>query len=125
VAGPDYQATWWRCPDSDSDALGDYDQCTDPSTRANIATGAPYVDVVPADIFGDLQATRDPNVGNDTGEIASDKLLGAVLGYWRVVGFNMAAGERRVDAFKRIPVYLPVRLGDVDERLAALDSHVD
>src|SRR3954465_307593 len=76
VEGTAYDATWWRCPDSDSDALGDFDQCTDPSARKNIATGAPYVDPVPADIFGEL-----PPPGTTPGTDAAlpaDKILGAV-----------------------------------------------
>jgi hypothetical protein len=37
----------------------------------------------------------------------------------------MSAGDRTIDAFKRVPVYLPVRLAEVDPRLAPLDAHVD
>ena len=123
-ASTTFTATWWRCPDSDSDALGDFDQCTVPSARTDIASGAPYVDTVPSALFGALPAGTDPSAADG---IASDKLLGVILGYWRVVGLTMTAGDggsRSVDAFKRIPVYLPVRLGAVDARLAALDSHV-
>lgn len=128
LADDAFTATWWRCPDSDSDALGDFDQCTVPSRRADVGNGAPYVDTVPAELFGPLPDPSTAGTGADA--IASDKLLGAILGYWRVVGLTMKATggaggpERSVDAFKRIPVYLPLRLGDVDPRLAALDSHV-
>src|SRR4051794_35296976 len=112
-----FKAVWWRCPDSDSDALGDYDQCTVPADRRDIATGSPYVDAVPADLFGDLAAAAGG------ASLPPDKLLGALLGYWRVVGLTMSTETKRIDAFKRIPVYLPGRLGDVDPKLAALDSH--
>lgn len=136
AAGPTaddgFQAAWWRCPDEDSDALGDFVQCSVPADRVDLGTGSPYVDTVPEDIFGTLPAPgTEP--GPD-GPLPSDKLLGAILGYWRVVGLTMTApaepddagsvGKRQVDAFKRIPVYLPVRLGDVDPRLAELDTHV-
>ena len=118
----DFDVTWWRCPDSDSDALGDFAQCTVPADREDIATGAPYVDTVPVDLFGE-PPTAPPAEGE--APLASDKLLGAILGYWRVVGLTMTTDVRKVEAFKRIPVYLPVRLGDLDPRLADLDSHVN
>lgn len=116
-----FDVTWWRCPDSDSDALGDFAQCTVPADRQDIASGVPYVDTVPVDLFG--AAPTEP-VGEDA-PIATDKLLGAILGYWRIVGLTMTTSDRQVEAFKRIPVYLPVRLGDLDPRLADLDSHVN
>lgn len=119
-----FRAEWWRCPDTDSDALGDFAQCTNPSERVDLAEGSPYVDTVPPDLFGEL-----PAPGEAEEELPSDKMLGALLGYWRVVGMTMRTdgddgAERKVEAFKRIPVYLPVRLGDIDPRLAALDTHV-
>ena len=110
--------TWWRCPDSDADALGDFAQCTVPAEREDIATGVPYVDSVPVDIFG-----APPTA--DSAPLASDKLLGAIMGYWRVIGLTIETVDRKVEAFKRIPVYLPVRLADLDPRLADIDSHVD
>lgn len=113
-----YRASWWRCPDSDSDALGDFNQCSDPSERVELGSGAPFVDTVPADLFGDLTAAAG------SGELPSDKLLGALLGYWRVVSMTLSAGERSMEAFKRVPVFLPVALADVDEQLAGLDVHV-
>lgn len=113
-----YRATWWRCPDGDSDALGDYAQCTDPSERVELSTSVPFVDTVPLDLFGDLQAAAA------SGTLPSDKVLGAILGYWRVVSVTVRAGERSVEALKRVPVFLPVALGDVDEQLAELDVHV-
>lgn len=113
-----YGARWWRCPDADSDALGDFNQCTDPSARIDLGSGAPYVDTIPADLFGDLSAAAT------SGELPGDKVLGALLGYWRVVSTTVTAGDRSIEAFKRIPVYLPVALADVDEQLAGLDVHV-
>ena len=47
-----FDATWWRCPDSDSDALGDFAQCAVPADRRDIATGVPYLDTIPLDLFG-------------------------------------------------------------------------
>ncbi|HEY4222263.1 MAG TPA: hypothetical protein VGO62_12995 [Myxococcota bacterium] len=125
LASTSFTSDWWRCPDSDSDALGDYDQCTVPADRRDIASGTPYVDSVPADIFGALPPPRTPPPADGSSTLSSDKALGAILGYWRVVGFTMSAGERHVDAFKREPIYLPGHLGDVDPRFAAVDSHVD
>lgn len=116
-----FDVTWWRCPDSDSDALGDFAQCTVPADREDIATGSPYVDTVPLDLFGEAPIAEP----GDDAPIQSDKLLGAILGYWRVIGLTMTTTTRKVEAFKRIPVYLPVRLGDLDPRLADLDSHVN
>jgi hypothetical protein len=124
----DFDVTWWRCPAGDSDALGDFAQCTVPADREDVGTGVPYVDTVPLDLFGDL---TPPAEGEEPQGLPSDKLLGAILGYWRVVGMTMTsradepADKRTVEAFKRIPVYLPVRLGDVDPRFAQLDSHVN
>lgn len=113
-----FGASWWRCPDEDSDALGDFAQCTDPSERVDLGSGAPFVDTVPADLFGDLSTAATE------GALPGDKVLGALLGYWRVVSLTVRAGDRSIEAFKRIPVYLPVALADVDEELAALDVHV-
>lgn len=123
----DFDVTWWRCPEGDSDALGDFAQCTVPSDREDVGTGVPYVDSVPVDLFGSLEP---PAEGEEPQALPSDKLLGAILGYWRVVGLTMTSradnpeDKRTVEAFKRIPVYLPVRLADVDPRFAGLDSHV-
>ncbi len=113
-----YTADWWRCPDTNSDALGDFAQCTDPSERVELGGGAPFVDTVPAALFGDLSAAAEQ------GTLPSDKLLGALLGYWRVVSVTVRAGDRSLEAFKREPVFLPVALADVDEQLAGLDVHV-
>ena len=123
------RASWWRCPDEDSDALGDFVQCTDPSDRTEVGTVAPHVDTVPFDIFGELPAAPPPE--GAPAELPSDKLLGALLGYWRVVGLTMTsspadadARPRRVDAFKRIPVYPPVRLATLDEPEQGLSEAV-
>jgi hypothetical protein len=124
TSSPDqFDATWWRCPDSDSDALGDFAQCTVPGDRKDVGTGVPYVDTVPLDLFGAPSVLEDGVA--DEGPLPSDKLLGAILGYWRVVGLTMTTTDRKVDAFKRIPVYLPIRLADLDPRFADVDSHVN
>lgn len=121
VEGEGYAAGWWRCPDGDSDALGDFWECTVPAERVELGGGAPYTDTVPGDLFGPPPEPGEPF----DPEAASDKLLGALLGYWRVVGATMTAGERVVESFKRVPVYLPVPLAQIDERLAPIDVHVD
>ncbi|OGQ22950.1 MAG: hypothetical protein A2138_10750 [Deltaproteobacteria bacterium RBG_16_71_12] len=113
-----YRATWWRCPDGDGDALGDFAQCSDPSERVELSASVPFVDSVPLDLFGDLQAAAA------SGSLPSDKMLGAILGYWRVVSVTVRAGDRSVEALKRVPVFLPVALADVDPQLAELDVHV-
>ncbi len=134
--GGGYDATWWRCPDEDSDALGDFSQCEKPSLRRDIGTGVPFVDVVPADLFGELTIPADgPAEGAPPPEAPPEKLLGALLGYWRVVGLSMqptpgdggdgGADGGRIEAFKREPVYLPFALGTVDERLTDLDVRVN
>ena len=131
-----FTAAWWRCPDSDSDALGDYDQCTDPSTRATIGSAVPFVDTVPADLFGDLtqppsssssSSSSSPSSSSSSAasQLSSDKILGAILGYWRVVGMTMTTSTQTIDGFKREPVFLPGHLGDIDPKLAPLDAHVD
>lgn len=127
VEGEGFTATWWRCPDSDSDALGDFSQCSIPADRKDIGSGVPFVDAVPVDLFGELP-TEPPAPDDDAtiGKDASDKVLGALLGYWRVVGLTTEDDDgARIDAFKREPVYLPVPLGDIDERLKDLDVRVD
>ncbi len=119
--GDGFSARWWRCPDSDSDALGDFWECTVPAERQDLGGGVPYVDTVPADLLGEAPAPgEDPVEGATT-----SRGLGALLGFWRVVGVTMEAGERVVDGFKRIPVYLPVPLEQLDPRLGPIDVHVN
>lgn len=108
-----FSASWWRCPDAESDGLSDETICSQPAARVPLADGAVYDDQIPADFF----PLPDP----DSGAPPSEKLLGAVLGYWRVIGLTLSAGDRVVDAIKRVVVYAPVPLGLVDERLADLD----
>ena len=52
VADEGFTAEWWRCPDEDSDALGDFWECSTPSARRTLGAGGSYVDAVPADLFG-------------------------------------------------------------------------
>ncbi|MDP2343033.1 MAG: hypothetical protein Q8O67_18905 [Deltaproteobacteria bacterium] len=134
VEGDGYDASWWRCPDDDADALGDFTQCTVPAERRELGGGSPYVDTVPLDLFGEVLIPGPaPGAEPPTADATpKDKMLGALLGFWRIVGLTMDApadaegkGAARVDSFKRIPVYLPFPLGDVDERLRELDVRVD
>lgn len=119
LEGADYEGTWWRCPDEDADALGDETRC---AQRIDLADGETYVDAIPLDLFGPVPAPGDPPPAQ-----TSDKLLGALLGYWRVLGFDVdvVGSDRRVQAVKRAVVFAPVPLGDVDPRLADLDVRVD
>ena len=131
VEGEGFTAEWWRCPDDDSDALGDFWQCSEPSKRASLGAGAPYVDTVPADLFGPLP---DPNAAppaDPAEDVASpattsEKALGALLGYWRVVGVTIRGvdNDRVVDGFKREPIFLPVPLSTLDPKLEAIDVRV-
>jgi hypothetical protein len=118
LAPEDFRADWWRCPDEEGDGLGDAVRCSNPSSREPLGEGAPFTDRVPADIF-QLPDPNDPEAEPDP------KLIGAVLGYWRTVGLTMSAGERRVDAIKRVVVYPPFALGAFDERLADLDVRLN
>jgi hypothetical protein len=121
AAGVGFDAGWWRCPDSDSDALGDFWECTVPSDRVELGGGDPYVDTVPLDLFGEPPAPGEP----PPDDVATERGLGALLGFWRVMGMTMTAGDRVVDSFKRVPVYLPVPLEQLDPRLGPIDVHVD
>jgi hypothetical protein len=135
--GDGYSAVWWRCPESDSDGLSDAPVCRRPADRTDFATGAPLEDTIPEDLFG-LPATPPeeppPELPDDKESLGTPKLLGALLGYWRITGLSILApgsatsrrdAERVVDGFKRVPVYLPVPLGVVDERLADLDVRLN
>ncbi|MBM4283509.1 MAG: hypothetical protein FJ137_23135 [Deltaproteobacteria bacterium] len=139
--GDGYTAAWWRCPDDDSDSLGDFWQCTEASKRVELGGGVPYVDVVPEDLFGPLPpvpsvppdpadpanpAEPDDDAADEgLGAAAAERSLGALLGYWRVVGLTVRGDDDRVvEGFKRAPVFLPVPLAQIDERLAAIDVRV-
>jgi hypothetical protein len=140
--GAGYTARWWRCPDSDSDSLGDFSQCSDPSARVDLGGGVPYVDQVPTDLFGELPdpasvlpggpsgglagGAADDTATDDASVFASQKALGALLGYWRVVGVSVRgeATDKLVEGYKREPVFLPVPLAQLDPRLAAVDVRV-
>lgn len=129
VEGTDYEGLWWRCPDEDSDALGDFVRCTTPAARRTLGEGPTFVDVVPLDLFGPLPAPGQPPP-DPPPDPTTSKLVGALLGYWRVVGFEIdvvdgVEGARRVQAIKREVVHPPVALGEVDPRLAELDVRVD
>ena len=113
-----FDVGWWRCPDTDSDGLGDFWQCTVPAERRDLGGGVPYTDIIPTDLFG----SGDPV---DPSTSPPEKILGAVLGYWRIVGMTMNSGGHRVDSFKRVPVFPPFPLAQLDERLAAIDVHID
>lgn len=116
----DYAATWWRCPDEESDALQDAVVCEVPSDRETLSQAVPYVDTVPTDLF------PIPAPGEELSDDARQRLLGVALGYWRVIGLEAdATPTRRVQAIKRVVVYAPVPLGLIDERLAPLDTRVN
>lgn len=149
VAGP-LQVDWWRCPDADSDALADFNQCDLPNTIVDLGVGPTYDDAIPLDIFGaipplDSGDNADAGVENDAGiDTGNDagvdtdagtgdtvefnpKLFGAMLGYWRVVSTSLENTEtgHRVDAFKRIVVSPPLPLAQIDPRLGALDVRLE
>jgi hypothetical protein len=122
-----FSASWWRCPDEDSDALGDFFVCQRPASRRDLGVGSPFTDQIPDDVFGPLPAIEpnDPPTPLPSGTPPPEKYLGALLGYYRIVGVDIRiGGERVVDGFKRIPTYLPVPLSSIDERLAALDTRL-
>jgi hypothetical protein len=117
-----FAASWWRCPDSDSDALGDFFVCTTPSERIDLGTSVPHVDAVPATVFGPLPDEGAPLPENTP---PPEKYLGALLGYYRVMGVDIRVGGTRVvDGFKRTPIYLPFSLDNIDPALAALDTRL-
>lgn len=116
----DYEASWWRCPDEESDALGDEERCSSPDARVALGEGVPFMERIDPSLF--------PLPGpDDSEEEVNEKLVGAVLGYWRNFGLTVTdAGGRIIDAFKRVVVFAsPVPLGDLDPRLAALDVRVN
>jgi hypothetical protein len=118
--GAGYEATWWRCPDDESTALADEERCDSADARLDLGAGAPLEHVIDPEIFGPLPPPEDQDGS------PNEKLLGAALGYWRVLGLTMTAGERRVEAFKRVVVFGSRQpLGDLDPRLADLDPRVE
>lgn len=127
VVGPDgvldasdYSASWWRCPDDESDGLADEERCASPDNRVPLGEGVPLEERLDPALFS-LPQPGDPPAEAD------EKLVGAVLGYWRNFGLTMeSASGRVIDAFKRVVVFAsPVPLGDVDPRLAELDVRVN
>jgi hypothetical protein len=119
-AATDYRADWWRCPDDEGDGLADEERCSSPDARVTLGEGVPFVEHIDPALFP-LPAPGEP------AEEADEKLIGAVLGYWRGYAVTMTAESGRVvDAFKRVVVFAsPVPLGDVDPRLADLDVRVN
>jgi hypothetical protein len=121
--GDGYESEWWKCPESDSDGLQDATRCTSFDKRVVLGSDAVHTDTVPADIFPLPDPDADPE------EPQSERLLGALLGYWRVIGLTAdfspsTDGGRDVDAIKRVVVSPPAPLALLDERLADLDVRV-
>lgn len=115
--GEGYRADWWRCPDVEASPFADEERCAQPAARVPLGGGAPIFSSIPDDLFAAPVAGSDDPV---------TELARAAFGYWRVVGLTMRAGERVVEAVKRVVVFpsaLP--LGGGDDRLAALDVRVD
>lgn len=112
-----FGSSWWRCPDDEAEALGDEEVCSRPASRVELGEGLAYEDFIPADFL--------PLPEPDSDQVPSDRLLGVVLGYWRVLGVTLTQGERIVDAVKRVVVYAPTPLGSLDPRLRDLDVRVD
>ncbi len=118
VASPDgpvdleaTSSTWWRCPDTDSDALTDLAQCNVPAQRIELVTSTSYVDTVPADLFG------------EGGAIATRRLLAATVGFARIVGSTTTVLGSDIDSFKRVTVFSGLDLSTIDPRLAELDAN--
>lgn len=116
----DYDARWWRCPEDESDGLGDEERCASPDARVALGEGAPLQERIDPSLF----SLPGPD---DAPEEVDEKLVGAVLGYWRNFGLTVeAAGGRIIDAFKRVVVFAsPLPLGELDPRLAELDVRVN
>lgn len=120
VEGEGYEARWWRCPDDESTALADEERCDSADDRLDLGDGDPLEHRIDPELFGPLPPPEDQSGS------PSEKLLGAALGYWRVLGLTMTAGDRRVEAFKRVVVFGSRQpLGDLDPRLAELDPRVE
>ncbi len=119
-AASDYTADWWRCPDEEGDGLGDEARCSSPDVRVELGAGVPLTDTIDPALF----PLPDPDAPEDE---TDEKLVGAVLGYWRNYGVTMSAvSGRSVDAFKRVVVFAaPVPLGQIDPRLEDLDVRVN
>src|SRR5438445_431989 len=83
-----------------------------PPTRTTIRSAVPLVDTVPAHLFCDLSQAQPPSSSSSSAQLQSDKILGAILGYWRVVGMTMTTSTHTIDGFKREPVFLPGHLAD-------------
>jgi hypothetical protein len=116
--GAGYEASWWRCPDEEASPLEDEERCSQPAARIDLGGGAPKTHGVPVDLFA------LPAPGSD--EAPDARLLGAALGFWRVIGLTARASDRVVEAFKRVVVFAtPLPLGSLDPRLANLDVRVD
>jgi hypothetical protein len=121
LEGQDHEQTWWQCPSEDNaeDPLVDEERCTAPGAQVVLGAGDPFEDTIPLDLFP-LDALADPEADPEAAiENSADNatLLGALLGYWRVLGMTMTAGDRVVDAFKRVVVFAPIPLGELDVRL--------
>jgi len=115
--GVDFSATWWRCPDNEATALADEERCAAADTRTTLGGGVPLAHEIDPALFDPAPDAE----ADDTGA-PDEQLLGAALGYWRVLGLTMDAGGQREEAIKRVVVFGSRRpLGEVDERFANLD----
>lgn len=115
----EYSASWWRCPDDNADPLQDNALCSN-ETRTELGQASPYTDTIPDDFFPTPEEAE-----NTDAFVENSSLLGALLGYWRVVGTRVEGNEGKIiEAFKRVVISPPVRLDLIDERFADLDPRI-
>jgi hypothetical protein len=124
AAGADYTPSWWRCADDEGDALADEERCERLDRRVDLGDAVPLTHQIDPELFGPLP---QPGAEPDGQTFETERALGAVLGFWRVLGLSVQAPSGpRVDAVKRVVVFAsPVPLVELDERLAGLDPRVD
>ena len=122
LSNNDFNVQWWRCPDDERDPLADDSLCG-ASARIDLGSDTSFSETLPLDFFPKPEDAQTDSSLFESNEV----LLGALLGYWRVIGASLSSNSEangNMSAFKRVVIKPQSPLADLDPSLERLDTLV-